>query len=142
MTTPAAGSAAESRYLVRSEERLDVHTIQVPVGRARLEKFLVSETRTVTVEVTHEEVRLVRYDADGAATDAGGRPLNPVHPAVAPGADTNEFGNGRNHGNPGRWLTLSEERVIITREVVAVERVRLQVDTITEQQDVTERGPR
>ncbi len=127
--------------LIRSEERLDVSTRRVPSRRVRLEKFVVTETRTVEVEVSHEEVRLVYLDisadrADSAGSPASpgsagspgssGRPTTDLPPAAADASDT------------GRWLTVSEERIVVSKEVVPVERVRLQINTVTEQRNVTE----
>lgn len=104
--------------LVRSEERLRTDVHRVPYARVRLEKFIVTETRTVTVEVRREEVRLVHLDATGPAGTA----------------DTVAAGPGQ---GVDRWLTLSEERVAITTEIVPIERVRLQIDTVTGERDVT-----
>jgi stress response protein YsnF len=121
MTAPAPDD--HGAHLIRSEERLTAGVRRVPYSRVRLEKFVVTETRTVTVEVRREEVRLVHLDpAPDAGTDvADGSP-------AAGAAD----------GPVDRWLTLSEERVAITTEVVPVERVRLQVDTVTVEREVTE----
>lgn len=104
-------------YLVRSEEHLRVSTVQVRARRVRLEKFVVTETRTITVQVSREEVRLVDVDL-------GDDPTDELTPVAA--------------GDDGRWLTLSEERVAITTEVVPVERVRLGVYAVTEQHDITD----
>jgi uncharacterized protein (TIGR02271 family) len=105
-------------YLVRSEEQLRVRTDQVVAGYARLEKFTVTETKTITVEVTHEEVRLVQRPADGAGTD------DQALGASATDAD--------------RWMVLSREEVVVTKRVVPVERVRLEVYPVVEQRQVTE----
>ena len=35
-------------------------------------------------------------------------------------------------------MTLTEERVVVNKETVPVEKVRLGTETVTEQQDVTE----
>ena len=104
-------------YLVRSEEQLHVRTDQVLAGYARLEKFTVTETKTITVEVTHEEVRLVQRAAETTG------PAGAVSPA---------------DGDSARWMVLSREEVIVTKRVVPVERVRLEVYPVTEQRQVTE----
>ena len=111
-------SAAGRDYLVRSEEQLRVRTDQEVAGYARLEKFTVTETKTVTVEVTHEEVRLVHRDADGSTVDQ-------QSPASAAASGT-------------RWMILSREEVVVSKRVVPVERVRLEVYPVTEQRQVTE----
>ncbi|WP_166442291.1 YsnF/AvaK domain-containing protein [Nakamurella flava] len=105
---------AERRDIVRSEERLAVTTVRVPTRRVRLEKYVVTETRTITVRVSHEEVRLV--DVDPAD--------DPAELAVS-GSDAD------------RWVTLSEERPVVTMQVVPVERVRLAVTSVVENRDVT-----
>jgi uncharacterized protein (TIGR02271 family) len=118
--TEAAGTAnaASDGYVIRSEERLQVSTVPVRARRVRLEKYVVTETRTITVQVSHEEIRLVEIDLDDDRTDDSD---------VLSESDVT-----------GRWLILSEERVAITTEVVPVERVRLAVYSVTEQQDVTD----
>ena len=128
MTTPASAAAPAvpplgeqgpgGDYLIRSEEQLQVSTDRVLAGYARLEKFTVTETKTITVEVTHEEVRLVQRTTDTPGTD---------QPAPANTAD-----------DSARWMVLSREEVVVTKRVVPVERVRLEVYPVTEQRQVTE----
>lgn len=93
------GDGAES---VRSEERLVPTTLRVPVRRARLQRFVVTEQRTITVDVSHEEVRVV-YD-DLAPGDPA--PVDLEVDATPP-------------------VLLREERVELVRTVVPVEWVRL-----------------
>lgn len=112
----AAGSVG-SDHLIRSEERLDVTTQRVPGGWARLEKFLVTETRTFTVEVTHEEVRLVHNPPDA-------------------GARTHLDPDGQK--NQARWMYVNREEVVLTKKVVPVERVRLEVYPVTEQRQISD----
>lgn len=122
----AGGSAAPTDVMavVRSEERLSVATQWVPVRRARLEKFQVTATRTIEVPWSREDVRVVYDDMAGAlgtpgtADDSGGTP---------PVAD------------PPRPWVLMEERIVITKEWVPVETVRLVVDRVAGEQQVT--GP-
>jgi uncharacterized protein (TIGR02271 family) len=105
-------------YLLRSEEQLRVRTDRVVSGHARLEKFTVTETKTITVEVTHEEVRLVQRGADGSGPDQ-----------QTPGDAT---------ADADRWMVLSREEVVVTTRVVPVERVRLEVYPVVEQRQVTD----
>ena len=104
--------------MTRSEERLNVGTQQVEVGRARLRKYVVTDQQTVTVPVTREEVRVEREpitDANiGAAMDG---------PALSDGEHE---------------VVLTEERPVVTKETVPVERVRLEKGAVTQQQEVTE----
>ena len=102
-------------YMIRSEERLLVRTDQETAGYARLEKFTVTETKTITVEVTHEEVRLVQRAADGP-----GQP-DPAGPT-----------------DGSRWMILSREEIVVDKRVVPVERVRLEVYPVTQQRQVTD----
>lgn len=115
-------TGADRDFLVRSEEQLRISTVRVPAGTARLEKFVVTETKTVTVQVSHEEYRLVQdpFDPDAAS------PAAPRQPSR------------QGQLNTARWLYLNREEVIITKKVVAFERVRLEVYPVTEQRQFTE----
>ena len=109
--TAAVGSG---EFLTRSEEELHVGTEKVQTGRAQLRKVVVTEQQTVTIPVSREEVRVVREP-------------------IAPG-DTVDA----TIGEAAAEVVLTEERVVVSKETVAVERVRLGTVTITEQQEVTE----
>jgi len=93
---------------------LHVGTEKVETGRARLRKYVVTEDQTVTVPVSHEEVRLVR------------EPVQPGQDADSTIAEASTD------------VTLTEERVVVSKETVPVEKVSLGTETVTEQQDVTE----
>lgn len=114
------GERAGRDYVVRSEEQLRVATEQVTAGYARPEKFVVTETKTITVQVSHEEVRLVQR----AVADQS--PTTGTLTGSASTADTD------------RWMVLRREEVVVTKQVVPVERVRLEVYPVTEQRQVTE----
>lgn len=106
--------------IVRSEERLSVGTRWVPVRRARLEKYQITETRTIEVPWSREEVRVVYDELDGAAaavTDSG-----PTAPPV---------------GAPPQPWVLMEERIVVTKEWVPVQQVRLVVDRVAGEREVT-----
>ena len=115
MTTPDAPLS-----MVRSEERLTIHTEVTETERVRLEKYIVSEERMISVAVRHEEVRLIR------------EPLEPV-----PVEDISDSAGIREEEFP-RSITLSEERVVVTTEVVPVERVWLRKQRFTEEQSVSD----
>jgi uncharacterized protein (TIGR02271 family) len=104
--------------MTRSEEHLEVGTRQVESGRARLRKYVVTENVTQTVPVSHEEVRLEREpitDANvGSALDG---------PAIS---------------EEEHEVVLHAETPVVAKEAVPVERVRLDTETVTEQQTVTE----
>ena len=68
----------------------------------------------MTVPVTREEVRVVREPIDaGDSVDA-------------------------TIGEAAADVVLTEERVVVSKETVPVEKVRLGTETVTEQQEVTE----
>ena len=103
--------------MTRSEERLNVGTRSEEVGRARLRKYVVTENVTQTVPVSHEEVRVEREpitDANiGNAMDG---------PAIS---------------EEEHEVTLRAERAVAETEAVPVERVRLDKETVTDQEQVS-----
>ena len=109
-----AGDVGSGEYLTRSEEQLHVGTEKVQTGRARLRKVVVTEQQNVTVPVTREEVRVVR---------------EPIAPGDSVDATI---------GEAAADVVLTEERVVVSKETVPVEKVRLDTDTVTEQREVTE----
>lgn len=111
----SSGAPADVVTMVRSEERLSVATQWVPVRRARLEKFEVTETRTIEVPWTREEVRVVYEPLDG----------NPAETAAPV------------PGTPRPWV-LMEERIVVTKEWVPAQTARLVVDRVSDEQQVTE----
>lgn len=112
-----SGSNTDSA-MTRSEERLRVGTQSVEAGRARLRKYIVTENVTQTVPVSHEEVKVVREPI----TDAN-------RGAAYDGPDLSE---------EEAEVTLHAERAVVQKETVPVERVRLDTETVTEQQQVSE----
>ena len=104
--------------MTRSEEHLNVGTQRVEAGRARLRKYVVTENVTQTVPVSHEEVVLEREpitDANvGSALDG---------PAIS---------------EEEHEVVLHAERPVVAKEAVPVERVRLDTETVTEQQTVSD----
>ncbi|MCA0143996.1 DUF2382 domain-containing protein [Blastococcus sp. LR1] len=104
--------------MTRSEEQLKVGTQRVETGKARLRKYVVTENQTVNVPVSREEVRLEREPI----TDA-----NVGNAMDGPAISEEEH-----------EVVLHAERPVVQKEAVPVERVRLDVDTVTEQQQVSE----
>jgi uncharacterized protein (TIGR02271 family) len=99
--------------MTRSEEELRVGTRQREAGRARLRKYVVTENVTTTVPVSHEEVRIT--DANrGDALD---------------GPDISE---------EEHEVVLHEDEVVVDKQTVAKERVRLGTETVTEEQQIDE----
>ena len=103
--------------MTRSEEHLTAGTEQVETGKARLRKYVVTETQQVEVPVSREEVTLEREpiteDNRGAAYSGG---------------DITE---------EQHEVTLQAERPVVTTETEAVERVRLGKETVASTETVT-----
>jgi uncharacterized protein (TIGR02271 family) len=104
--------------MTRSEEQVSVGTERVATGRARLRKYVVTENVTQTVPVSHEEVRVEREPI----TDAN----------LGSAMDGPEISEEEHE------VTLSAERPVVQKETVPVERVRLDTETVTDQQTVNE----
>jgi uncharacterized protein (TIGR02271 family) len=102
--------------MTRSEEQLRVGTETREAGRARLRKHVVTEQQNVTVPVSREELTVEREpitDANrGAAYDG---------PAIS---------------EEEHEVTLREERPVVEKEAVPVERVRLGKQTHTKHETV------
>lgn len=104
--------------MTRSEERLNVGTEREATGRARLRKYVTTEHVTQTVPVQREEVRIEREpitDANRGAAMSG------------PGISEEEH-----------EVVLHEERPVVEKETVPVERVRLDKETVTDEVTVNE----
>ena len=103
--------------MTRSEERLRVGTERVETGRARLRKYVVTDTEHVQVPVSREEVRVEREPI----TDANrGR-------RVLPGRRSPRRSTRSRCTPSGRWCET---------EAVPVERVRLGKETVTDTETV------
>ncbi|WP_144790572.1 DUF2382 domain-containing protein [Kocuria palustris] len=107
----AAGVAGDDNSVVRHEEEVNVGTERVQTGRARLRKHIVHDTETVTVPVEREEVELVREP-------------------VAPGEE------GGTLSDEDVEVTLSEERPVVEKDVVAKERIGLDKNVVRDQERV------
>lgn len=109
----AAGAARgdDANSVVRHEEEVNVGTERVQTGRARLRKHIVHDTETVTVPVEREEVEIVREPI--AEGEHGGR-----------------------LSDEDVEVTLSEERPVVEKDVVAKERVGLDKNVVRDQEQV------
>jgi uncharacterized protein (TIGR02271 family) len=104
--------------MTRSEEELRVGTAKRESGRARLVKHVVTEDVTQTVPVRREEVRVEREpitDANRDAATRGGEITDEEHEVV-----------------------LHEEEVVVDKQAVPKERVRMDKDVTTDEQQVSE----
>jgi uncharacterized protein (TIGR02271 family) len=104
--------------MTRSEEELRVGTETRQRGRARLRKYVTTETQQVTVPVQREEVRVEREPITDANLDA-----------ATSGPELTESEHE---------VVLHEERPVVDKEVVPRERVRLDTETVTEERQVGE----
>ena len=103
--------------IIRSEEQLNVAKERVATGEAQLRKTVVTETETVEVPVEREEVRVVR---------------TPISEEEAKNLD------GQNISEGAASVTLHEDRVVVSKESVPVERVSLETQTVQDTQTVSE----
>jgi uncharacterized protein (TIGR02271 family) len=104
--------------MTRSEEQLRVGTERHETGRARLRKYVVTETEQRTVPVRREEVRVER------------EPITEGN--VGQALDGPEISEEEHE------VVLHEERPVVEKEVVAKERVRLTAEERTDEETVSE----
>ena len=104
--------------MTRSEEQLQVGTVRRPSSLVRLRKYIVTEEVQMTVPVRREEVRLVREPV----TDAN----------IGAAMDGPELSEEEHE------LTLMEEQVVVDKQVVPKERVRLDKAVTSEEEVVAE----
>ncbi|MGH3098349.1 MAG: DUF2382 domain-containing protein [Streptosporangiales bacterium] len=114
--TTSRGQPQGDESMVRSEERLRTGTEAAETGRVRLRKHVVTEEQQVTVPVQHEEVHVTREPVSPDDTTARGGEL----------------------GDEEREVVVHEERPVVSKETVPVERVGLDTETVQEDQQVTE----
>jgi uncharacterized protein (TIGR02271 family) len=104
--------------MTRSEEELKVGTASRESGRARLRKYVVTEQVQQTVPVQREEVRIEREPITGENVDQ----------AVS----------GPEISEEEHEVTLHEEEVVVEKRAVPKERVRLDKETVVDEQTVSE----
>jgi uncharacterized protein (TIGR02271 family) len=101
-----------------SEERVNVGKQRRESGRARLRKYVVTEHVTQTVPVQREELRVEREPITDSNRDA----------ALA----------GPDISDDEHEVVLHEEQPVVEKETVPLERVRLDTETVTDEQTVAE----
>lgn len=69
-STEEPTASSNDNTLIRNEEHLNVGTERVETGQARLRKYVVTETETVEVPVSHEEVRVERTPISAEEAEA------------------------------------------------------------------------
>jgi uncharacterized protein (TIGR02271 family) len=104
--------------MTRSEEKVRVGTTTQEAGRARLRKYVTTETETHTVPVRKEHAVIEREPITDGNVDS-----------ATSGPDISE---------EEHEVVLSEERPVIDKVTTPVERVRLGTETTTEEETVTE----
>ena len=104
--------------MTRSEEELEVGTARRERGRARLRKYVVTEEVTKTVPVQREEVRVEREPITDANVDAA-----KSGPAIS---------------DEEHEVVLHEDEVVTGKRAVPKERVRLDKETVTDEETVSE----
>jgi uncharacterized protein (TIGR02271 family) len=104
--------------MTRSEERVDVGTTEQERGRARLRKYVTTETETHTVPVRKEHA-VVETEP---ITDA----------------NVGQATSGPDISEEEHEVVLHEERPVVEKTTEPVERVRLGTETEVEEQQVTE----
>jgi uncharacterized protein (TIGR02271 family) len=110
MTT---SSTEQSGTMIRSEEELRVGT-RVRARRVRIKRYVVTDYVTTTVPVRREELRLEEALFDEASLPAA---------SALP--------------DDGMEMLLHQEEVVVSKRVVARERVRLRVETVTERRRIS-----
>jgi uncharacterized protein (TIGR02271 family) len=103
--------------MTRSEERLTVGVRSQEAGRARLRKYVVTEQQSANVQVSREQLRVER------------EPIT-------------EANRGNAYDGPAiseeeHEVVLHEERAVVDKEAVPVERIRLGKETVTDTETVT-----
>jgi uncharacterized protein (TIGR02271 family) len=115
MTTAAMTSASTepSGTMIRSEEELRV-LLRRRARRVRVKRYVVTDYVTTTIPVRREELRL-----EEALVDEASRTAKPALPGDS-------------------WeMVLHHEEPVVARRVVARERVRLHVQTVTEHRRIS-----
>lgn len=98
--------------VVRHEEQLHVGKERQETGRARLRKYVVTENESVDVPLEREEVRVERTPLSGTEATAG------------------------TIGEEDVDVTLHEERPVVAKETVGVEKVGLEKETVRDTERV------
>jgi uncharacterized protein (TIGR02271 family) len=114
-TTAAMTSASTepSGTMIRSEEELRVR-VRRRARRVRVKRYVVTDYVTTTIPVRREELRLEEALVDQASRTA---------PPALPGDS---------------WeMVLHQEEPVVSRQVVARERIRLHVQTVTEHRRIS-----
>ncbi|MEV5594994.1 PRC and DUF2382 domain-containing protein [Streptomyces sp. NPDC052496] len=113
----AARAKEQNPEMLISEEHVELGTESHESGHARLRKHVTTEEVHRTVPVSHDEAR-IRREKISEEDRRKGRTRQP------------ELSDGELD------VTLYEEQVVVRKENVPVERIRLETERVTEQQEV------
>jgi uncharacterized protein (TIGR02271 family) len=113
-----ADAPTDDDAMTRSEEELRVGTTSRESGRARLRKFVITEQVQQTVPVRREEVRLER------------EPIT--------GANVGDAEAGPEISEDEHEVVLHQEEIVTEKRTVPKERVRMDTETVTDEQTVSE----
>jgi uncharacterized protein (TIGR02271 family) len=108
----ADGAEAGAEWLVRTEERISVGTQTMETGRVKIRKYVDTEPVEQAVKITREE-----YDVERVPITEGERLSGDITEGE-------------------REIILHEERAVLRKEAVPVERVRLVTRKVTEDQTI------
>ncbi len=112
------GGGATDDAMTRSEEELRVGKTKREAGRARLRKYITTEQVQTTVPVQREEVRIER------------EPITE--------ANVGDAKDGPALSEEEHEVVLESEEVVVDKQVVPKERIRLDKDVVTEERQVSE----
>ncbi|WP_433228875.1 PRC and DUF2382 domain-containing protein [Actinomadura formosensis] len=99
--------------ITRSEERMRIDTERHESGRVRVRKYVETEMVEQTIPVSHEEIKVDREPIEGGRPD----------PKITISEDVHE-------------IILYEERPVVIKETVPVERVHVRTEQVQDQQTV------
>ncbi|SFP92939.1 DUF2382 domain-containing protein [Actinomadura madurae] len=111
--SPREGAEAPMTEITRFEEQMRIGTERHEAGRVRVHKWVETETVERTIPVSHEELKVDREPI------TAGRP----DPKVTIAEEDQE-------------IILYEERPVIAKETVPVERVRLRTEQVQDEQTI------
>jgi uncharacterized protein (TIGR02271 family) len=100
--------------VIRSEERLSVTTVRTATERIRIRKVVVTDERTITVQLRREELVIEREPLDAPQQADDAEPPAPI------------------------TLVLHAEQPVLTTRVVPTERVSVLVDRIVQMRTVSD----
>lgn len=118
-TTPDTASSLgpdSTGSMTRYEEHLRVGSEPVERGRVRLRKYVVTERESTTVPLSYEEAHIEREEI--------------------PESERRSMGSGAQLGETEQEFILHAEQPVVSAEPVAVERIRINTEKVTEERTI------